>query len=553
MRRSLLSALAALLAVSVHAATSPLKLLVQDRETQRPIAGAQATIGSFSGLSDESGLVQASLPHGSYQLRVAASGYRVFKTSVKLEGSRQLVVLMRPDGSPPAQDATTKTERFDRDPGWDGRNNVNDAIEPREIKQNFGYSPTAHAGGRPGEIGGRITPAGEPAFYASALKELTLDDELSASGRVSLGPDEAGGNTLLGFFNAESVNEWRTPNSIVLRLYGRGDKIHVQAEYATGKWRAGAQAFTNGGREAFLFPAAGPHFWSLRYEPKDGGRITATFDGKSVVVPFDAGHQADGARFNRFGLLNVVKSADGPGNVWVDDLTVNGEAFDFSTDPGWDGRRNRETYSSPEVRFRFDFGWRPTSHAGGGRGELGGLIYRGDDRSAGTLAYYGDRLQTLTLASPFRASGRVVLKRGQTDSGVHLGFFNAEESMRVSERNVGSIPENFAGISIEGPSREGFLPYPCYGTDKDGQARCAQGDERPHLYPDGKPHQWTLEYSPEGGGRLTATLDGQSSSLSLESGHQALGASFDRFGIITTHVDGNGQEIYFDDLTYTVK
>jgi hypothetical protein len=26
---------------------------------------------------------------------------------------------------------------------------------------------------------------------------------------------------------------------------------------------------------------------------------------------------------------------------------------------------------------------------------------------------------------------------------------------------------------------------------------------------------------------------------------------FNRFGLITTHTDGNGQLIYFDDLTYT--
>ena len=30
------------------------------------------------------------------------------------------------------------------------------------------------------------------------------------------------------------------------------------------------------------------------------------------------------------------------------------------------------------------------------------------------------------------------------------------------------------------------------------------------------------------------------------------GTHFNRFGIITTHIDGNGQTVYFDDLTYTV-
>ena len=44
---------------------------------------------------------------------------------------------------------------------------------------------------------------------------------------------------LVGFFNSETINEWRTPNSIVLRLYGRGDVFYAYVEYATAAWRAG--------------------------------------------------------------------------------------------------------------------------------------------------------------------------------------------------------------------------------------------------------------------------------------------------------------------------
>ena len=39
--------------------------------------------------------------------------------------------------------------------------------------------------------------------------------------------------------------------------------------------------------------------------------------------------------------------------------------------------------------------------------------------------------------------------------------------------------------------------------------------------------------------------------LDLEPGHKTKGGHFDRFGLITTHHDGNGQRVYFDDLTYT--
>ena len=76
----------------------------------------------------------------------------------------------------------------------------------------------------------------------------------------------------------------------------------------------------------------------------------------------------------------------------------------------------------------------------------------------------------------------------------------------------------------------------------------------PHILPDGQPHNWTLEYDPtaaEGRGRVAVTLDGRPTAVELGSGHQATGARFDRFGLVTTWIDGNGQQVYFDDLTYT--
>ena len=65
---------------------------------------------------------------------------------------------------------------------------------------------------------------------------------------------------------------------------------------------------------------------------------------------------------------------------------------------------------------------------------------------------------------------------------------------------------------------------------------------------------WSLEYVPagaEGRGQIAVTLEGNTVRLDLEAGHKAAGAHFNRFGLITTHRDGNGQEVYFDDLTYT--
>jgi hypothetical protein len=146
-----------------------------------------------------------------------------------------------------------KTERFDRDPGWDGRNHRSTAHEPREVRQDFGWSAEAKA------VGGTVSPDGDPAYYGKVLPASTLNDPLSASGTMIVGGDaRPDGNTLLGFFNAETVNEWRTPSTLAFRVNGRGDGFHLHLEYCTARWRAGADFFgpiEASGKRAFrLFP-----------------------------------------------------------------------------------------------------------------------------------------------------------------------------------------------------------------------------------------------------------------------------------------------------------
>ncbi len=100
--------------------------------------------------------------------------------------------------------AKERVERFDREPGWEGRNNRADVPKPRPVRQDFGYSRTAHAGGQAGEIGGLITAAAEAAYYAKRLEPKTLVDPLSASGRLVCKGRKF--HVLVGFFNADTVN-----------------------------------------------------------------------------------------------------------------------------------------------------------------------------------------------------------------------------------------------------------------------------------------------------------------------------------------------------------
>lgn len=214
-----------------------------------------------------------------------------------------------------------KTETFDADPGWDGRNNRATDPGPRQIVQNFGFnSSSANAGGSAG-IGGFITPAGEPAFYGKVITPASFNTPLSASGILNV--PQGGGHTLIGFFNADTVNEWRTPNTIALRIYGRGSYFLAYLEYGTGLWRAGGASF--GGEAAIPTGPAGYPF-SLNYDPNGaGGRgtVSAILGSYSTVMTLDSGHKADGAMFNRFGILNVMKSADDPGQIWLDNDPSN--------------------------------------------------------------------------------------------------------------------------------------------------------------------------------------------------------------------------------------
>lgn len=460
--------------------------------------------------------------------------------------------------------AEERTERFDKDPGWDGHNNRATTPEKRTVRQDFGFSKTANAGGKVGEIGGFISPAAEPAYYARKIDAKTFGDSLSASGTLLCkGPSC---HLLVGFFNADTVNEWRTPNTVSLRLLGRGDVFYAYVEYCTSKWRAGGDspggfATVKNAKtdriELRGFKTGVAHKWSITYDPagnKGGGSVTVTLGGETAVCHLDAGHKSDGATFNRFGLLPVLKSADGGGEVWLDDVTVNGAADDFAKDPGWEGVGNRREYQTADVRPRFDFGYSQTKHAGGkGAGELGGLVFRGDCRYKTKLAAYGDRLKPLSLDTPLKASGKVAMRRGVSDSTVLLGFYHSEDSLTVNPSQSSGFPKSFLGVALEGPSRDGFLFYPLYRVRGDGQGY-ANGADRPHIMPDGKSHDWSLDYDPtaaNGQGRMVVKFGGKSVSLDLGAGDRKTGARFDRFGLVTTWIDGNAQRVYFDDLTYT--
>ena len=88
--------------------------------------------------------------------------------------------------------------------------------------------------------------------------------------------------------------------------------------------------------------------WTLNYDPdanNGGGQFTYTLSGfdrdkdpidSPISVDLPPGFKKAGATFNRFGIVNTRK-AGGSLAFYMNDLAVNEQKWDFSTDPQWDG------------------------------------------------------------------------------------------------------------------------------------------------------------------------------------------------------------------------
>jgi hypothetical protein len=336
-------------------------------------------------------------------------------------------------------------------------------------------------------------------------------------------------------------------------------------EYCTSRWRSGAGVIGEivpGERiNAKLMPSDQAYDWRLTYDPSGGeghGLVTLTLGEFTGSCRLSRQERADGASFTHFGLLPVLKAWDDPGEAWLSEVSVNGQRFDLSSDPNWEGVNNRRVYETKNIRPRFDFGWSPTQFAGGkGAGELGGLIFRGDCREPHRMGAYGDRLSPLSLKNKLYARGRLSVLRAVSDSTASIGFYHSKTSLGPNPAQNQSIPLDYLGINIEGPSSEGFFFYPVYRVHGDNSKAYDRGmGPMLQIYPDRQAHDWELVYDPDGAngrGLIKVTLDGQSCTLELAAEDKKVGATFDRFGICTPWIDGNSVTAYFDDLEYTAE
>jgi hypothetical protein len=461
----------------------------------------------------------------------------------------------------PAPSTPAKPETFDTDPHWEGfRNRLLPARLP-VTRQDFGYRRTHRAGGsRAGEIGGLVQRSIVPATYAKRIETRTLDNRLRASGTLVVPMAGGGSGAMIGWFN-ETSRGWRTPNSLAFRVDGNGGKFWMFYEYGTHSYRTGGGGAFEGPR--YQTTSTAPfatgdtvHTWSLDYDPEGAngnGLLMFRIDDRSYQIPLAPGHRDDGATFDRFGMWNV----QAPGEqleLYMDDLVVDGVEQRFDDDPGWEAAGNHVEFAERVIRPYHDFGFSASAHCGGAEGEIGGIIFR-DERPA----FYAAPVGRLSLDDELRASGKIAFCKAGSDSGVYLGWFDAEGKRQNETPEHESPQKNFLGVMVEGPSRVGHFFRPAYSTSS-GAGRTASGEGEggqlmwPVIRPDAAVHTWALHYRPQragGRGQIEVTLDGETHTMDLAPTHRAIGASLDHFGFFNIQSGGHHVEIYLDDVSYT--
>jgi hypothetical protein len=448
------------------------------------------------------------------------------------------------------QESRLRRESFDHDPGWEGLNNRIQPTKSWTVTQDYGYTS--------GLIGGRVVRSAKPSYYADQISPKSLNDKLSASGRFQLSGSSGGSGIFFGWFNAKQPGGGGRPkNSLGMDFDGEGTGARLAVRLINGSNKSCGTFITpfipGKFRPTPIKKDGTSYHWILKYDPATNagkGQVKFTiesdspspeqFEGKEFLVDLPAGFKEDGASFDRFGLMNMMKPG-GPMTIHFSDLEHDGKREDPSHDPGWTGSSNRETYEESDRVGAHDFGFSPqTKFAGGSPGEVGGKFWR-----SGPYGYYADRIEWLTLTNRLEAKGKVVLLVGAPDSDMYLGWFNSASKSK-SPLESG----NFLGIHAGGPTRVGHYFQPAYCTGRGNRGRAKTG---PVLTPD-KIYDWTLAYDPQansGIGLIRVTLGTESISFDLKRQHRMEGALFDRFGFFTSTIGGQMVKIYFDDLQYT--
>jgi hypothetical protein len=426
-------------------------------------------------------------------------------------------------------------------------------------------------------MGGTIQRASEPALYADRIAARTLNDKLAASGSFAFTRTTAGAGVFFGFFNGNQPGASGRPIGslgmdfdcekegvrLAVRLItaqnqscgtfvtpfipGKFRPTPIRNDGTRYRWTLAYDPAAAGGRGAFPFTLHGD-----APKPEDVERpglpaahlaeARARFPRTTTfTVELPEGYKQQGARFDHFGVMNMMK-AGGQATVYFDDLEYVGRSVDFSSDPNWDATRNRTIYEATDVAGAHDFGFSNTNHAGGKPGEIGGTFWRTDK-----WGYYADKVGPLSLDDRLEARGKVVMTVGGPDSDMCFGWFRVRDET-TSPNHAG----DFVGIKVGGPTRVGHYFLPAFFASEKLRG---MPDKGPILRP-GKTCDWSLVYDPTGNGgngALTATLGDESVTHNLKPGQKAAAKDLrlDHFGMFATGPGGQIVKVFLDELQYT--
>lgn len=297
------------------------------------------------------------------------------------------------------------------------------------------------------------------------------------------------------------------------------------------------------------------HRWWKRPDAGQGhGRVTLTIDDNTpYILWFDNDIRQAPAQFDRFGLFNIARFGTRV-EVYLGDLTVNGEKIELTQDPQWEGHNNRSQYTEPNFHGMQSFGWAQTQWAGDKPGEIGGLFWRTEPQDP-LCAYYADDVGKLTLDDPISFSGMICFTSGMTDAAAYFGYFNRDSQIqKFTDENsdIGMPSPHTLGLVIADRSSIGYelTPIATSGNRESTRGSCGV------FTPDRKRHRFTFNYDPDandGIGRVTVTLGGKETVMDLSRQVRDANASFDRFGLANVRRGGHSVEFYLDDVSYTAR
>ncbi|HWB53927.1 MAG TPA: hypothetical protein VG722_07030, partial [Tepidisphaeraceae bacterium] len=177
--------------------------------------------------------------------------------------------------------------------------------------QDFGYSDTDHAGQAKGEIGGVVWRDERPAYYADRIGSLSLEDEISASGKIAFCGASSDSGVFFGFFNAQERIDKTTidakvrPQNILAIMIEGPSRIGHYFRPACFNEDSRGSIEESG---PIIRPNGDVHSWTMHYDPhanQDNGAVTVTLDDQTTTMNLRHGTKSNRAVFDRFGIFDI--------------------------------------------------------------------------------------------------------------------------------------------------------------------------------------------------------------------------------------------------------